>query len=135
MGQFQAQSFEAQQTTLVVCFFVKTEINEIVLWGCQCHHPLNGNVKFLIPSSSQNPNMDDDFLKRNTDCVYFLASPLTCKKVLLFLPFPSFNSFARRFAMPFHIFFHCCKPSFCCRFQLYSVSVFFTASIKQCSVF
>ncbi|XP_031473047.1 zinc finger CCCH domain-containing protein 34-like [Nymphaea colorata] len=24
--------------------------------------------------------MEDEFLKRNTDCVYFLASPLTCKK-------------------------------------------------------
>ncbi|XP_047308488.1 zinc finger CCCH domain-containing protein 17-like [Impatiens glandulifera] len=24
--------------------------------------------------------MDDEFLKRSTDCVYFLASPLTCKK-------------------------------------------------------
>ncbi|CAN6457244.1 unnamed protein product [Victoria cruziana] len=24
--------------------------------------------------------MEDDFLKRNTDCVYFLASPFTCKK-------------------------------------------------------
>ncbi len=24
---------------------------------------------------------DDDALKKNTDCVYFLASPLTCKKV------------------------------------------------------
>ncbi|XP_058760436.1 zinc finger CCCH domain-containing protein 32-like [Vicia villosa] len=24
--------------------------------------------------------MDEDLLKRNTDCVYFLASPLTCKK-------------------------------------------------------
>lgn len=24
--------------------------------------------------------MEDDFQKRNTDCVYFLASPLTCKK-------------------------------------------------------
>lgn len=25
--------------------------------------------------------MEDELQKRNTDCVYFLASPLTCKKV------------------------------------------------------
>ncbi|CAK9169159.1 unnamed protein product, partial [Ilex paraguariensis] len=24
--------------------------------------------------------MDEELQKRNTDCVYFLASPLTCKK-------------------------------------------------------
>lgn len=28
------------------------------------------------------PSSQDEALKRNTDCVYFLASPLTCKKVL-----------------------------------------------------
>lgn len=27
--------------------------------------------------------MDEDAQKRNTDCIYFLASPLTCKKVML----------------------------------------------------
>lgn len=26
---------------------------------------------------------EEETLKRNTDCVYFLASPLTCKKVFL----------------------------------------------------
>ena len=26
-------------------------------------------------------SVEDEALKRNTDCVYFLASPLTCKKV------------------------------------------------------
>lgn len=33
---------------------------------------------------------EEEALKRNTDCVYFLASPLTCKKVdfLFFLAFP-----------------------------------------------
>ncbi|CAL0329840.1 unnamed protein product [Lupinus luteus] len=29
---------------------------------------------------SPTPSAQDDALKRNTDCVYFLASPLTCKK-------------------------------------------------------
>ena len=28
---------------------------------------------------------EEEALKRNTDCVYFLASPLTCKKVNLAL--------------------------------------------------
>lgn len=32
------------------------------------------------PQPSVAPTADD-LLKRNTDCVYFLASPLTCKKV------------------------------------------------------
>ncbi|KAL4575596.1 hypothetical protein LXL04_022444 [Taraxacum kok-saghyz] len=36
------------------------------------------------PSSSSTvlaaPTEEEEFLKRNTDCVYFLASPLTCKK-------------------------------------------------------
>lgn len=27
---------------------------------------------------------EEEALKRNTDCVYFLASPLTCKKVFIF---------------------------------------------------
>jgi hypothetical protein len=27
---------------------------------------------------------EDETLKRNTDCVYFLASPLTCKKVTFY---------------------------------------------------
>ncbi|KAF8393243.1 hypothetical protein HHK36_021484 [Tetracentron sinense] len=31
--------------------------------------------------------MEDEILKRNTDCVYFLASPLTCKKDIEFLGF------------------------------------------------
>ncbi|KAL1556473.1 zinc finger CCCH domain-containing protein 17-like [Salvia divinorum] len=29
---------------------------------------------------SQPPSAEEELLKRNTDCVYFLASPLTCKK-------------------------------------------------------
>ncbi|KAK6931721.1 Zinc finger, CCCH-type [Dillenia turbinata] len=29
---------------------------------------------------SQQPSAEDEAVKRNTDCVYFLASPLTCKK-------------------------------------------------------
>ena len=33
------------------------------------------------PSSSSSTLAEDESLKRNTDCVYFLASPLTCKKV------------------------------------------------------
>lgn len=51
-------------------------------------------------------------------------------------PFP-LSSFARRFVMlmPFRIFPGCRKPSFCLRFQLYSASVFSSASIKQCLVF
>ncbi|XP_057541965.1 zinc finger CCCH domain-containing protein 17-like [Amaranthus tricolor] len=32
------------------------------------------------PSSSSSTMAEDESLKRNTDCVYFLASPLTCKK-------------------------------------------------------
>ncbi len=28
---------------------------------------------------------DDDALKKKTDCVYFLASPLTCKKVCIYV--------------------------------------------------
>ncbi|XP_042010874.1 zinc finger CCCH domain-containing protein 17-like [Salvia splendens] len=31
-------------------------------------------------SQSQPPSADEELLKRSTDCVYFLASPLTCKK-------------------------------------------------------
>ncbi|XP_042021744.1 zinc finger CCCH domain-containing protein 17-like [Salvia splendens] len=31
-------------------------------------------------SQSQPPSAEEELLKRNTDCVYFLASPLTCKK-------------------------------------------------------
>ena len=34
---------------------------------------------------------EEDALKRNTDCVYFLASPLTCKKVCF--PFAFFSFF------------------------------------------
>lgn len=30
---------------------------------------------------------EEEVLKRNTDCVYFLASPLTCKKVIFFFVF------------------------------------------------
>lgn len=33
------------------------------------------------PSSSSSNMAEDESVKRNTDCVYFLASPLTCKKV------------------------------------------------------
>ncbi|XVE98302.1 hypothetical protein REPUB_Repub03eG0093900 [Reevesia pubescens] len=31
-------------------------------------------------SHKQKTKMEEEWLKRNTDCVYFLASPLTCKK-------------------------------------------------------
>ncbi|XP_047980687.1 zinc finger CCCH domain-containing protein 17-like [Salvia hispanica] len=31
-------------------------------------------------SQSQPPSAEEELLKRSTDCVYFLASPLTCKK-------------------------------------------------------
>lgn len=34
------------------------------------------------PQQQQPPvSAEEEALKRNTDCVYFLASPLTCKKV------------------------------------------------------
>lgn len=39
----------------------------------------NGGAEAIRPSTAV-----EEALKRNTDCVYFLASPLTCKKV----PFP-----------------------------------------------
>ncbi|KAK7330134.1 hypothetical protein VNO77_24320 [Canavalia gladiata] len=45
---------------------------EVVVEGC------NGNERRGVGRVS--PNMDEDLVKRNTDCVYFLASPLTCKK-------------------------------------------------------
>lgn len=32
------------------------------------------------PSTPTAPSAEEEALKRNTDCVYFLASPLTCKK-------------------------------------------------------
>lgn len=32
------------------------------------------------PSATDLPPIEDESLKKNTDCVYFLASPLTCKK-------------------------------------------------------
>ena len=45
------------------------------------------------PQQHQVPNTaattissaQEEALKSNTDCVYFLASPLTCKKVCLFI--------------------------------------------------
>jgi hypothetical protein len=37
-----------------------------------------------IQTNQPTPSPQDEALKRNTDCVYFLASPLTCKKVLFF---------------------------------------------------
>lgn len=37
-----------------------------------------------IQTQQPTPSPQDEALKRNTDCVYFLASPLTCKKVLFF---------------------------------------------------
>ncbi|KAK1416342.1 hypothetical protein QVD17_32131 [Tagetes erecta] len=43
-----------------------------------------GGSQLAPPQSSSSTtvpaNEEDEFLKRNTDCVYFLASPLTCKK-------------------------------------------------------
>jgi hypothetical protein len=38
-----------------------------------------------IQTNQPTPSPQDEALKRNTDCVYFLASPLTCKKVLFFI--------------------------------------------------
>jgi hypothetical protein len=38
-----------------------------------------------IQTNQPTPSPQDEALKRNTDCVYFLASPLTCKKVLFLL--------------------------------------------------
>lgn len=36
----------------------------------------------VAPQSQPGPpSADEEALKMNTDCVYFLASPLTCKKV------------------------------------------------------
>lgn len=52
-------------------------------------------------SQSQPPSAEEEALKRNTDCVYFLASPLTCKKVL-------FSAFS------FHLFPFFCMRAFCC---------------------
>ena len=40
-----------------------------------------------IQTQQPTPSPQDEALKRNTDCVYFLASPLTCKKVLFFYLF------------------------------------------------
>uniref|UniRef100_A0A7N0ZWT5 C3H1-type domain-containing protein n=1 Tax=Kalanchoe fedtschenkoi TaxID=63787 RepID=A0A7N0ZWT5_KALFE len=34
----------------------------------------------MVPDSNQATAPEDEASKRNTDCVYFLASPLTCKK-------------------------------------------------------
>jgi hypothetical protein len=42
--------------------------------------PAAGAAKPLTP--------EEEALRRSTDCVYFLASPLTCKKVLRPLPPP-----------------------------------------------
>lgn len=91
----------------------------------------NWNVDgILIPSSSSSSSknrfsvtflkMDEDSLKRYTDCVYFLASPLTCKKVPLLSILFIHSSFCNA-----NIFFDCRKPSFCFSFQLYYVSFFF----------
>lgn len=33
------------------------------------------------PTQQPETTAEEEALKRNTDCVYFLASPLTCKKV------------------------------------------------------
>ncbi|KAK1324979.1 Zinc finger CCCH domain-containing protein 32 [Acorus calamus] len=32
------------------------------------------------PSTRPPTSQDEEAVKKNTDCVYFLASPLTCKK-------------------------------------------------------
>lgn len=37
------------------------------------------------PQAAAATSAEDEALKRNTDCVYFLASPLTCKKVRFLL--------------------------------------------------
>lgn len=49
-----------------------------------------------MESGHRDPNpvavvsAEEEAIKRNTDCVYFLASPLTCKKVTFaIIPFPS----------------------------------------------
>ena len=51
---------------------------------------------------------EEEALKRNTDCVYFLASPLTCKKVRFFLGFQSrscFDTLIRESDLPFTFLF------------------------------
>ena len=45
------------------------------------------------PSQPSAAPPEEDALKRNTDCVYFLASPLTCKKVCFLFAFFSFFPF------------------------------------------
>jgi len=45
------------------------------------------------PTASTTTSAEEEALKRNTDCVYFLASPLTCKKVR-FSPFLFFFHFS-----------------------------------------
>lgn len=55
-------------------------------------------------SQSQPPSAEEEALKRNTDCVYFLASPLTCKKVLVF-----------------RFFLSALFPFYCMRTYLYTV--------------
>lgn len=46
-------------------------------FSLRIHSQKTPTFSFLF---SPPPEMEDDFLKSNTDCVYFLASPLTCKK-------------------------------------------------------
>lgn len=41
--------------------------------------------------------MEEEALKKNTDCVYFLASPLTCKKVKYYNYRPSIFPFLFNF--------------------------------------
>lgn len=46
---------------------------------------------------NQAISADDEVAKKNTDCVYFLASPLTCKKVFAFFFISMFLDFSNSF--------------------------------------
>lgn len=98
-----------------------SEINEIVLFLSAMPMPSIWLTWMEFWSLfSLSLKMDQDSLKRYTDCVYFLASPLTCKKVPLLSILFIHSSFCNA-----NIFFDCRKPSFCFSFQLYYVSFFF----------
>lgn len=87
--------------------------------------------------------MDEDSLKRNTDCVYFLASPLTCKKVLSFSLSLFFNAHFFFSSAQFYFLvsyavsclLDCRKPSFISSFSTMFRFMFSSASIIQCLVF
>lgn len=52
--------------------------------------PTPPSTEVPVPASAPPPatvqlSAEEEAVKSNTDCVYFLASPLTCKKVWFFL--------------------------------------------------